>query len=307
MAYFTFSSPLYLNFLFLIPLLILIHVWTLRGRHKRAITFANIEAIERVSGAELFSRNLTPLFLTISVVACLTLALAGTTFHIERKASAFSYVLALDASPSMTATDVLPSRLFAAKQAAKAFVDAVPLSTKVGIVSFSGVSYIELTLTDDKRVLKDTIDALDIKAVGGTNILDALITSVNIMEGEDAKAVVLLSDGQLNVNTVEDILRYAKRSNVILHTLGIGTLEGGEAEYFISKLDEDALKALAYNTRGKYYHVLDQDTLKRAFDDIAVSTESLVGIALSVYLLIGSFVLIVVQWVLVNTRWRGIP
>lgn len=307
MAYFTFSSPLYLNFLFLIPLLILIHVWTIKLRGKRALKFANIEAIERVSGVELFSRNLTPLFVNIALIVCLTLVLAGTTFHIEKRASSFSYVLAVDASSSMRANDVLPSRLFVAKQAAKDFVDLLPVGTRMGIVSFSGVSYIEADMTQDKRVLKDTLDTIDVKAVGGTNILDALITSVNLLEDEKSRAVVLLSDGQLNVNTVQEIIEYAKRKDVVLHTIGIGTLEGGEAEYFISKLDEDALRALAYNTNGKYYHILDQNSLQEAFGDIAVSTESLVGIDLSVSLLIAALILLFVQWILVNTRWRGIP
>ena len=307
MAYFTFSSPLYLNFLFLIPAVILVHVWTVRGRSKRAIKFANIEAIERISGVDLFSKNLTLMFIYILLVICLTLSLAGTTLHIQKKASSFSYVLALDASSSMAAKDIPPSRLSAAKQAAKDFIDLVPLSTRMGLVSFSGVSYIEMEMTQDKRVLKDTLDAIDIKLVGGTNVLDALITSVNLMKDEDAKAVILLSDGQLNVNSIEEVLDYTKRKNVVIHAIGVGTKEGGDAEYFISKLDEDALQALAYNTNGNYYHILNKDGLKNAFGDIAVSTTSLAGIDLSAYLLIGSLVILMVQWILVNTRWRMIP
>ncbi len=307
MAYFSFSSPVYLNFLFLIPLVIGVHVWTLHGKHKRAIKFANIEAIERISGVELFSRNLMPMFLHILLIAFLTLVLAGTTLHLERKVGSLSYVLALDASASMSAKDILPSRFFAAKEAAKEFVGALPLASRVGIVSFSGVSYLELEMTEDKRVMKDTLDAIDLKPVGGTNILDAVITSANLMKDERAKAVILLSDGQLNVNTIEEVVAYATRHDVIVHTVGIGTREGGEAEFFISKLDEDALKALAYNTHGKYYAIEDPKDFKKTFDDITASPGGIIGVQLSVYLLIAALLLLVAQWILMSTRWRVIP
>lgn len=307
MAYFSFTSPLYLNFLFLIPFVILVNIWTVRGRNKKAIKFANIEAIERISGVEIFSKNLTAMFINIVLIVFLTLALSGTALHMQKRASSFSYVLAIDASSSMSADDILPSRIAAAKQAAKDFIDTVPLSTKIGVVSFSGVSYIELEMTQDKRILKDAIDTIDIKPAGGTNILDAIVTSVNVMKGEDSKAVILLSDGQLNINSVEEIIDYAKKHDTIVHTIAIGTREGGNAEYFVSKVDEDALKGIAYNTNGKYYSITDAEGFGGAFKDIAVSTTGVVAINLSVYLLMGCLVLIFLQWILVNTRWRVIP
>ena len=60
--YITFSNPKYLFLLFVIPLFILIHLLSLKKSRRKALSFANFEAISRVKGIEFLSKNLTVFF-----------------------------------------------------------------------------------------------------------------------------------------------------------------------------------------------------------------------------------------------------
>ncbi|MEK6848734.1 MAG: VWA domain-containing protein, partial [Nanoarchaeota archaeon] len=240
----------YLNLFFLIPVVIFIHLISIKIGRKRALSFANIEAIERVKGFQLFSKNLTSLYIFIFALILFILSAAGTRYSFEREAPAFSFVIAIDSSASMSAKDILPNRLQAAKSSARSFIDAMPLGSEFGVVSFSGTAKIESEIKQDKQALKSSIELIDLGEVGGTNILDAIEKSRQILEKREPKAIVLLSDGQINVDTVIGIIDYAKQHNILINSVGIGTKEGGQADFFISKLDEDSLKAIAYNTGG---------------------------------------------------------
>ncbi|MBI2449270.1 VWA domain-containing protein [Candidatus Pacearchaeota archaeon] len=297
----------YLNLFFLIPVVILIHVISLKIGRKRALRFANIEAIERVKGFQLFSKNLTSLYIFIFALILFILAAAGTRYSFERQAPSFSFVIAIDNSLSMSARDILPSRLRAAKDSAKLFIDAMPFGTEFGIVSFSGTAKVEHEITQDKQSLKRAVDLIGSGEVGGTNILDAVEKSRQMFKKNEPRAIILLSDGQINVESVIRIIEYAKQYNILISSVGIGTKEGGQAEFFISKLDEDSLKAIAYNTGGNYYTAETIDSLNQAFNDISLNTRKTVYIELRDYLIFAALFLLVVWWFLINTRLRGIP
>ena len=285
--YISFDSPWYLTFLLAIPLLILLHSFSFRISKKKALKFANFEAIKRVVGIEFFSKRLTVLFLGIVLIILLSCALAGMKLHITKKTSSFSFVLAIDCSRSMESNDIFPSRIEAAKEAAKNFVDDLPVPIKVGVISFSGVPYIHKTLSDDKVAVKNAIDDIQISMVGGTNVLDAVVTSSNLLINEKAKAIILLSDGQINVNSVNDIIKYANENDLIIHTIGVGTKKGGAAGGvgFISKLDEDALEGIAYNTNGKFFLVNNSEKFEESFKEIMNLTEKKVSISLTLSLI----------------------
>ena len=56
-----FERPEYLFFLLAIPIMIFFHIVSLKIIRKRSIKFANFEAITRIKGVEIFSKNLTVL------------------------------------------------------------------------------------------------------------------------------------------------------------------------------------------------------------------------------------------------------
>ncbi len=306
MVIFSFTHAQYLFFLLLIPGLFFIHFYSLKNRKKVALKFANFDAIARIRGIDFFSKNVVILILNSVIILVMILAVSGLAVQVSKKASSFSFVITMDTSESMEATDFLPNRLAVAKNVADDFVDKSPLGTRIGLVSFSGNAYIEQDITGDKVAVKNSIDKLRIDGFGGTDLYEALITSANMLHNEDYKAVIVLSDGQINIGKIEDMIDYAQKNDIIIDTIGIGTLEGGETSYAISKLDEDSLKALAYNTGGKYFLAQDEKTFSESFLSILDLTERKVSIDMTDYLILIAIALFTIEVLLVNTRYINI-
>jgi Ca-activated chloride channel family protein len=305
--YITFAHPRYLLLLLIIPLFFLIHLLTLKNTKNRALRFANFEAISRIKGVDFFSKNITVFLLSVFVIFFLVISVSGLTLHRQIEASSFSFILAIDSSRSMEAKDMQPNRLEVAKETAKSFVDSTPASTKIGVVSFSGSTYIHTGLTEDKDEIKEAIDKIERSFIEGTDIYEVVITSTNLLENEEARAVILLSDGQMNVGEIDYAIEYANKNDVIVHTIAVGTEEGGETSYGISKLDEDSLKALAYNTEGEFSKAQDEDSLINSFSSKLELTNKKISTDLSFYFVLTSIFLFVLVYVLVNSRNKLLP
>src|SRR6056297_992390 len=135
--YIEFVRPEFLLFLLAIPLIVLIHFYSLKTSKKKAMKFANFEAIGRVKGIDLFSKNIVILIISLLIVLFIGLAVSGITLHYRAESSSFSFVIAIDSSSSMEADDFSPNRLEVAKSTAINFIEKSPISTRIGIISFS--------------------------------------------------------------------------------------------------------------------------------------------------------------------------
>ena len=300
---FSFLHPQYLFLLFLIPLALAIHFFSLNNRKKRALKFANFDSIAKIQGIDFFSKNIFALFIVLIMIFLMVLAAAGLNVQVFKKASTFSFVVAIDSSQSMEANDLSPNRLEAAKSTAIDFVNKAPLGSRIGVVSFAGNSYIDNDLSNDKMEIKNVINNIKISVFGGTDLYEAVITSTNLMEDEENKAVILLSDGQINVASVYDLVDYANKKDVIVHTIAVGTKEGGDTSYGISKLDEESLKSIAYNTKGVYFSAEDKESLSQSFLDILQLTKKKVTISLGDYLILFSVFLLIFYFFITHTRY----
>ncbi len=304
MASISFIYPNYLFFLLIIPLFIFIHLATLKSSKNTALRFANFEAISRIRGVDFFSRNIFILVLSGFIVVLLVMAMSGLTLNTVIDASSYSFVIALDSSKSMGATDLLPNRMEVAKKAASEFIDSLPITTKVGVISFSGNALIEHGMTDSKSLAKAAISNVEISEISGTDLVEAVITSTNLLNAEDTRAIVLLSDGQINVGNIDQAIKYANENNVVIHTIAVGTLEGGATSYGLSKLDEDSLKGLSYNTAGSYFRATDEKELLKSFNEAIKITKRKVSIDLSRYLVMASVLFFSLEYWLISSRYR---
>jgi len=298
--YVNFTHPSYLLFLFAIPVLIFFHFFGLKNLKGKGLKFANFESIARVKGIDLYSRNIFLLLFNILFIVLLVFALSGTILHKEMEASSFSFVIAIDNSESMTANDLLPDRLSAAKETAIKFVDSLPFESKLAVLSFAGDSKIEQRLSTSKQEVKFAINDIEISVVKGTDIFEAIDNSIELLKRESNKAIILLSDGQVNVGNVNEATDYAKFNEVLVHTIGVGKLEGGETSYGISKLDEDSLKSLAYNTHGRYFSAENNFELEDSFSQIVGVTERLGEIDLGFYIIIVVIILFIIKQFLLS-------
>lgn len=311
----TFINPVYLWFLACIPFFIALHLITLKFVRRRAMNFANFDAIKRVGtglkGGRVLSKNMVLLVIRLFTLLLLVFALAGTILWYQGKSSDFDFVLAIDASGSMLADDFTPNRLEAAKKAAFSFMDEIPRRAKVAVISFGGTTFVKQRLTEDFLKVKEAINSMEIEFASGTAIGDAIISSANqFEEGERAKVVVLLTDGQSNVGTLpEEAIKYANDNHVTVNTIGVATETGGEFEEIdiISRLDEYTLESIATNTGGKYYKAENVQGLSEAYTEIATTAEKKIPVKLTMPFMLIAFLLVFVEWILINTKYRTIP
>jgi len=302
-----FTRTEYLIFLFLVPLIILIHFVSIKIKKKQALKFANFDALARIKGIDIYSKNITILVLSCFVVILIILSLAGAVVKVEKSVSSFSFVLAIDSSKSMEATDMSSNRMDAAKKTSVLFVGNAPVETKIGVVSFSGSALIEQTVVSDKSLIKGAINDIKITSIGGTDITEAVVTGVNLLVGEENGAVIILSDGQINTGKVDYAIDYASENNVVVNTIAIGTAEGGNTSYGFSKMDENSLRAISLGTKGRFAAASNEDELKKAFEDMILLKTGRASVDISRYLLIVALILFFVEYGLINTKNRIFP
>ena len=295
----------------LIPPFILLHFINLKTKKGKAIKFANFEIIEKISEEQPISRNYTKLVLRSGILILLIFAASGAVFNFIGTTSNFNFVLAIDNSVSMSAKDLTPSRLEAAKQSAVSFTESLPFGTKIGLVTFSGNSLIVNKLTSEKSEIINSISSIEISPVSGTDIGSALVTSSNLLTQEEkSKIIILLTDGRSNIGLpIENAIDIINKNNILIYTIGIGTLEGEIIEdlQFKSSIDETELKNIAVSTGGSFFSADNEESLTQAYTNIGGLTRDIISIELISPLLAISALLLIIKWILEYLHFGTIP
>lgn len=317
--YITFENSDYLWLLFTIPLYILLHFYFLRHSKSKALKFANFEALKRVSDEKIFTKNLTHLFLRVLTILLLIIAVSGAALWVQGSVNEFNYVIALDASPSMTAQDVPPSRFEAAKEYISVFVDSFDSRTEFGLVTFAGIVTVEQILTDSRSTFNSALSSAEIHRAGGTDLAGAIITSTNLLIGDPDKgrAIIVVSDGGRSIETfITDPLgeasRYARNNQVVIHAIGLGT-DSGPIGYLPEYYDLPAtyfgenLERLAEETGGIYLYAPSSAELEETFIELAGEvTVSYIDYNIAFLSLIGAIILLFIEWGLANSIYRRV-
>lgn len=311
-----FTHPIYLWILLLLPILVLTHIFVFRNKRPMALKFSNFLALEKVAGKSLLAsrkgfltkRDILLLILRTTTYSFFILAISGMMIEYSENVSNSDFVLAIDSSSSMSADDFYPNRLESAKESALLFTNSVAKQTNIGIVSFGGDISINLRPTNKPKKIRDTIKDINLKETGGTNIGDALITSVNIFSGDNPKKIILLTDGQSNIGPEPiEAIGYLNSKNITTYTIGVATEKGGYAIDFVSRLDEETLKTIAEKTNGIYYKAGDKDILKKIFEEIASSTIKKISLDISWACLTIGFITLILEWLLSTTKYSMLP
>jgi Ca-activated chloride channel family protein len=267
------------------------HPWWLLAGLLLAAGFgwAAIRAMQRARAAQLTYSNLP--FLTaatgarfdpavaIAAAAVLALfafgaALAGPKATIAVPVHG-SVILCVDTSGSMRATDVDPTRADAAAAAVRAFIDAVPDGTQVGVVAFAGAAGVVAPPSTDKDELRAAVARIP-PPNGGTAIGDALAAAAHQLPAIGRRAIVLITDGVNNAGV--DPLTVAPQlgaSGIEIDTVGIGTNGSGQlipGTGEAAALDEDALRDIAADAHGVYARAGDAGSLRGRLAALAQST-----------------------------------
>ncbi|BDE06560.1 hypothetical protein WPS_18360 [Vulcanimicrobium alpinum] len=245
-----------------------------RRADAAALAYSNLAFFEAAT-----ARRIDPALALAVATACgialLGAALAGIRIVATLPSGAGAVVLCVDTSGSMRSTDVAPSRSDAAAAAVRAFVDAVPDGTRIGIVAFSSAAGVVQPLTDDKDVARDAIGRIP-PPNGGTAIGDALSAAARLLPPAGRRAIVLITDGVNNLGS--DPSQAAPQigaGGIEIDTIGIGTNDSGQlvpGTDQTASIDEDALRQIAEAAHGAYARANDAGTLRGRLAALAHST-----------------------------------
>ncbi|MGV3570832.1 MAG: VWA domain-containing protein [Ramlibacter sp.] len=258
----SFLWPHYLWLMLAVPLLPLLYLWLLRRRHRPAVRYSSVAVARAASAGRNWRRHVPPLLLLVALCGML-LAAARPVGRVPLPWARSQILLAMDVSLSMRVSDVKPSRLVAAQEAAKLFLRDLPKGIEVGLVTFAGSTQVAQGATLDRAALVAAIDAFQMQT--GTAVGNAIVVSLaelfpdqGIDVGEmtfgrkpqgrslddrakppprevapvapgsyNSAAIILLSDGRRTTGV--DTLVAAKMAadrGVRIHVVGLGTLDG---------------------------------------------------------------------------------
>jgi Ca-activated chloride channel homolog len=271
----SFAAPTFLAALALVPLAMLAYTALRRRARRYAVRFPGVPTLAPLLPSVSPWRRRIPLALFLAALAALALALARPhrTVAVPREQTAV--VLVNDVSRSMLATDVDPSRMEAARDAALRFLAEVPDGALVGAVAFSEEPHTIEPPTDDKGEIEGMIEGLS--ADGGTATGDALAAALALVDGrgEDRvpAAIMMLSDGK--ATTGRDplpVARAARRLDIPIHTVALGT-EGAVIEVPGGGLlpvppDPETMRRIAQLSGGRSFEVADADKLGSIYEEI---------------------------------------
>ena len=299
----------------------------LRDMQRLRTPFGLHDAAITAPGTAVGWRRHIPPALSLIGLTLLCLAMARPQTVVSLPKVVGTVILAFDVSGSMAADDMKPTRMEAAKVAARAFVERQPPTVLIGVVSFSESGFSVQPPTNDQGEILAAINRLT--PARGTSLASGISVALNtianmgreqtryytnatptatptptpVPPGTHIPAViVLLTDGENNVRP--DPLEAAKTAadrGVRIHTIGIGSPTGAtlKVEGFTvhTQLDEATLKQISDLTDGSYYNAQDEDQLKQIYENIGVQlvvkpektevTSVLAGISLAVLLIGG--------------------
>jgi Ca-activated chloride channel family protein len=170
-----FEAPTLLWLLAALPLLPVAYIWLLRRRRKVAVRYSSI-AVVRAAATGLHWRRHVPPALLFLALAVLLFASARPVAKVPLPGARSTVIMAIDVSLSMRVSDVKPTRLQAAQDAAKAFLQELPRGVEVGLVTFAGSSQVLQRPTLKREDLVAAIDAFQMQR--GTAVGNAIVVSL---------------------------------------------------------------------------------------------------------------------------------
>jgi len=303
----SFDRPLLLLALLVLPLAVGLYVLAERRRARYAVTFTNLDVLATVTGGRSWRRLVPPALLLLALAALCT-GLARP--HVERLVprERATVVLVVDVSRSMLAKDVAPTRLAAAQEAVRTFLDRVPDRLRIALVAFAGDPQVAAPPTTDHELVRASLDQIHLyPGYSGTAIGDALALAVELAEQatgdgsggggdggtgqtiavrtaapaqaepDELAAILFLSDGAQTRGILEPLqgADLARQAGVPVYTISLGTPEGtvtgnfgGFQQTIPVPPDPVTLNAIAETTGGKFFAARTAEALEAAYIEL---------------------------------------
>jgi Ca-activated chloride channel family protein len=299
-----FIWPTLLVSLLFVPLLLLLYIRLQARRRKLAARYGSMGFIQDARGSGMGARRHLPVMIFLAGISVLLFSLARPQATVSVPKIEGTVILTFDVSGSMVADDLQPTRMEAAKAAAKQFVEKQPTGISIGVVAFSDGGISVQSPTDNREETLATIERLVPRR--GTSIGNGMLVALNTIAVDagdppilksngpsstvdpstsspepvqapqgwyPSAVIVLLTDGENNQSPdpvmVADL---AADLGVRVYTVGIGSAAGTtitvEGFTVHTSLDEPMLQYISGTTGGIYYNAGDEEQLRKIYSDL---------------------------------------
>ena len=292
-----FTWPFLLVLLSIVPILLFVYWRIQRKRVQAAVQFTRLGFGRQNPG---WRRHAAPLLILLGVTGLLLTAARPHTIVSQPRLEG-TIILAFDVSGSMSADDLKPTRMEAAKAAVSEFVERQPAGILIGVVAFSDSGLSVQRPTNDKAEIQAAIARLTPQR--GTSLGSGIIASLNTISSGNATnwvqpnvysnltpeptatptpmppgvyapaVIILLSDGDNNANPDPVLAALgSQEKGVRIYTVGIGSEEGATIQVngftVHTQLNAELLQSLAKITGGEYFNAQSEEELKAIYDSI---------------------------------------
>lgn len=272
---FRFDRPEMLRAMFIGPTMLILFLVDLAWRGRALHRFAAPSTLQRMVPGVSTTRQVLRFTLLRQGLGFAILALAapqlGTRWE-EVKSTGIDLVVAIDVSNSMNCEDLKPSRMEVARRALEQLIDRSK-GDRIGLVVFAGEAFVQLPITTDRSAAKLFLGSVGPGIIGtqGTAIGAAIELAQRSFQTESnaSKAILVITDGENHEDDAVGAARKATEAGIVVHTIGMGTPQGGpiplrrngvmqgfrkdrDGNTVVSRLDEAMLRRIAAEGNGSY-------------------------------------------------------
>lgn len=277
-----FAHSWFFLFLFVVAGLVALYILMQLARQRRMLRFANMELLESVAPKRPSRWRHVPAILLVLSLLLFTIAMAGPTHDVRIPRNRAVVMLVIDVSQSMRATDVEPSRMVAAQEAAKQFADELTPGINLGLIA----------------------SPVAVRSAN-CNLSSAFLVASRLVVGDTPPParIVLFSDGKETMPTNPDnpkgaytAARTAKDQGVPISTISFGTPYG-----FVEindqrqpvPVDDETMKKVAQLSGGNSYNAATLAELRAVYSSLQqqIGYETIKGDASVGWLRLGALAL----------------
>jgi len=281
---FRFEEPAYLYLLLLLPLLVVLYLYSNYKKRKAIRKFGDPVLMVRLMPGVSRHRPDVKFWIILSTMGLFAILLARPQFGSKLetvKRKGVEVIIALDISNSMLARDVQPSRLEKAKRIVAQLVDKMD-NDKVGMIVFAGDAFTQLPITNDYISAKMFLESINPSLISkqGTAIGSAISLAMHSFTPQKGvgRTIIVITDGENHEDGAVAAVQSAASKNIQVNVLGVGLPDGApipmegtndyrrdsEGNVIVTRLNEQMCQELAKNGNGIYIRVDNSDAAQKA-------------------------------------------